>query len=44
MIYGFEECNELGWAPRGEPQSASACIMRWLDHFEKCDSGDPMQA
>lgn len=44
MIYGFEECNVLGRAPCGEPQSASACIMRWLDHFEKCDSGDPMQA
>lgn len=44
MIYGFEECNELGWAPRGEPPPASACVRRWLDHFEKCDSGDPMQA
>lgn len=44
VIYGSEECNELGWVPRGEPESASACVMRWVDHFEQCDSGDPMQA
>lgn len=44
VIYGFEECNKLGRAPRGEPELASACIMRWLDHFEQCDSGDPVQA
>lgn len=44
VIYGFEWYNELGWVPRGEPESASAGIMRWLDHFEQCGSGDPMQA
>lgn len=44
VIYGFEWCNELGRAPCGETESASAGIMRWLDRFEQCGSGDPMQA
>lgn len=44
VIYGFEEGNELGQAPHGEPELASACIMKWLDHFHQCDSGDPVQA